>query len=215
MIFIYTLLGILTAIILLFLVLMVIPLPYQLGLYLNGWQLRVHCQTLGLVSFIYETYNQQPILLIAGRTIPLRQKTDPDISQRNGGRKSSPTEFLSVMSRVNRPLIQQIWLAVKSAVTHILPKSIILQGRIGLEDPCDTGLLFLLLQFLEKIPHSKVNLKPVWDAQEQYIELQAKGRLIVSVLLFYAARFFFSAPMRELRRKKKSRPGFTMQPSAQ
>lgn len=214
MIILYTLLGILAAIIFLFLILIVLPLSYQISLHLNGCQLGIRAQALGLVSFSYETSNQQPTLLIARKTISLQPKTRQDKSARNNRKKAAPTKNRSFKSWINLPLIEQAWLLVKEAVTHIMPKSIIIQGKIGLDDPCDTGLLFLVLQLIEKVPNSKVDLQPVWDSQELYIEFQAKGRIIITVLLFYAAKFFFSAPMRELRRKKTSRSRLSLQPTA-
>jgi len=193
---------------------MVLPLSYQISLHLNGRQLGIHGHALGLVSFVYETSYQQPTLLIARKTISLKHTTGQNTSARNNRKKAAPTKLFSVRSWINLPLIQQTWLVVRAVVKHIMPKSIIIQGRIGLDDPCDTVLLFLVLQFLEKIPHSKVDLQPVWDSPEQYIEVQAKGRIIISVLLFYGARFFFSAPMRELRRNKKAHSRFSLQPTA-
>lgn len=194
----------LSTIILLILALLIVPLPYQIRLHLDEDNYGARIKFLWLAAFSYTSDDHTPRLTLAGRQLQVKSNSGKERPRETGPRKPAQNKLNDLRTWLDRRLLGRGWDFFKMIMAQLLPQKLIIRGKVGLDDPFYTGLLFIILPFLERIPRSQVNIDPVWDACEQHIHLEASGRIILVIIIFHGLKFFFSEPMRRARRKKKA-----------
>lgn len=194
----------LSIIILLILAVLIAPLPYQVSLQLDGNSYGARIKFLWLAAFSYTSDDHAPRLTLAGRQLQFKSNSGKERPREARSRKPAQSTLNDLRTWLDRRLLGRGWDFFKLTMAQILPQKLIIRGKVGLDDPFYTGLLFIILPFLGRIPRSQVNIDPVWDACEQHIHLEASGRIILVIIIFHGLKFFFSEPMRRARRKKKA-----------
>lgn len=213
MLLLYVLLICLSIIILLILALLILPLPYQVSLHLDGDNYGARIKFLWLAYFSFTSDDHAPKLTLAGRQLRFKYGSGKEQPQKSRPRKPAQSTLSDLRTWLDRQLLGRGWDFFKLTMAQILPQKLIIRGKIGLDDPFYTSLLFIILPFLERIPRSQVNIDPVWDACEQRIHVEASGRIILVIIIFHGLKFFFSEPMRRARRKKSAYQRLVCNPS--
>lgn len=201
MILIKIFLVLMSFLVLFLLALLFIPLPYSMFLCLHQNKVELRVKTLWLVKIRFSSANQTTVSL-AGRKLPMKPGK-PQPSSTTSTSTRSERQSGNWRSYFKRELFSQAWSMLRAVLQHVLPQKVILRGRIGLDDPYLTGLLFIFLPLLERIPGGDINLEPVWDDWNHELAAIVSGRIIIIVLVYHGLRFFFSPIFRRIRREQK------------
>lgn len=100
-------------------------------------------------------------------------------------------------SHVNKAVINKFIILIKNLWLSLRPEKLILNGKIGFNDPMLTGIIYALyVQFSYLLKHYKVNLEPVFDDENLKYFFITSGRIWVLSILLLILKFLFSAPVR-------------------
>lgn len=117
-----------------------------------------------------------------------RKKKEPHKKKRNN---------ICWSSHVNKAVINKFILLIKNLWISLRPEKLILNARIGFNDPMLTGIIYALyVQFSYLFKNYKVNLEPIFDGENLKCFFITSGRIWVLNILFLIFKFLFSAPVR-------------------
>lgn len=191
--------GLLLVVLAAVLALILLPLSYRCNLQVQQGHLAWQVQTMRLLTMQYSTMTNQSSLSMAGIKMGWFPGKKPS---RNKEKKQplSPSPGPSLTQWMDGQLVRLTLQMILRIMAHMLPRTIRITGRIGLDDPYATGILFILLSLLERVPRTDVQLQPVWDDWEHDVRIHISGRIVLLVLLTYGVRFYFSQPVRRWRK---------------
>lgn len=219
----YVLLWTLGLILLLVLLLLISPIFGELNIKDNQIRFRGHYFFKG-IQFFYE--DKETCLKIFGFKIKGKsektdkKKKDQAPSTNEDEKKEKPKKekksFLKSRGLPSKELIFLTLGEVKKLILAVVPKKAVLNVRVGLDDPYDSGLVSLIMQTLclplNAVKGYSFHIIPVYDDYE----FEANGTFLVRFsllqLLWIVIRFCLRKPVRDymgwqIFRKKKMTTG--------
>lgn len=202
MIVIRILLYILIAIIMLLLLFIAIPFDYRIDVSENRIKATLAWVVFRVTYIKWFSGEEEVSIGIFGYSKMIHIVNNRDRSKnrekRKSGKKSNGINFFR---GIKIDVIRQIFMLIRRVVHSFMPREIILDARVGFEDPMYTGIMYAIYcQLYYLLGSYKINIQPEFGGRELSGKFVAKGRLWILSILIAIIGFLISPPvLRELK----------------
>jgi len=94
--------------------------------------------------------------------------------------------------------IQTIFLGFKKILKNIKPRKLLLNFKIGFDDPMWTGLLFAALPPMSLNHNHSIRIEPVFNEEIFEGEVEIEGKIWIPIIIIEIIRFFSKKPLRNI-----------------
>ena len=98
----------------------------------------------------------------------------------------------------NRFAVKEILRAVGKVLAHIRPRKLKINGRLGFDDPAQTGQVFGIIGMLMPLYGEHIQLEAVFDQKIMEGQLYLSGRIQIGFVLWIALRLIVRKEVRRL-----------------
>lgn len=98
----------------------------------------------------------------------------------------------------NRSAVTAAFGSIGGLLTHIRPRKLKIEGRLGFDDPATTGQVFGILGMLMPLYGETIHLEAVFDETVMEGRLEAKGRIRIAIVMVIVLRLIIKREVRRL-----------------
>ncbi|NMM63356.1 DUF2953 domain-containing protein [Clostridium sp. P21] len=118
-------------------------------------------------------------------------------------KKVTESKTTNIKDFIKKKFISCVLSYFKDMLKIIKPDEIRIKGVYGFDDPCITGLLCGFIPIISQIiPHSDINLNPVFDDDVINIKTSICGKVFLFLIAFKTLKFVLKKDIRKILLKK-------------
>ncbi|AWI06370.1 DUF2953 domain-containing protein [Clostridium drakei] len=202
-------LGILLCIIL-FILALLLFIPFKYNLYYN---INDSSNFEGTILWLFNLFkikalqeeNFKITLFIGNKAIRVISESEhSEIKEvKNDNKKSKKTKTNNIKSFMEKKFLSCVFSYFKDMLKIVKPDEVKINGVYGFDDPCITGLLSGFIPIIAQvIPHSYINLNPVFDDDVIDIKASMCGKTFLFLMVFRTLKFILKKDVRKILLKK-------------